>query len=365
MRILFFTQNIAPFRIDWINEISKYCDIEVVHLNEYDPTFNKKMLEEIQVNVNVKVTDISITFGKIKVYDLHKVDLDKYDILLLDGYGFIGQLFLLLELRRRKKQCIMSIDGGFIKDRENIIAKKIKNIIFSMPNAFLSTSKDTDDFIHHYSKSASIYRHYFSSIHSNDIITVQERMNLHNKYKLDFGFENKVVIVLVGRFIYIKGFDIIINSLDYFSDNYLFIFIGGQLPKEYIENITDENKHKVKFFDVMNREQLKKYYIASDIFCMPTRGDVWGLVVGEAMACGLPIIASRRCNAAAAMIKKENGIIIDTENPTDYANAIMRLANDPDKIVSMSSENLKKIYKYTIDVSTLNDIESFNNYITR
>ena len=46
------------------------------------------------------------------------------------------------------------------------------------------------------------------------------------------------------------------------------------------------------------KEELKRFYMASDVFVHPTSYDVWGLVVNEAMAAGLPTVVSRPFVAA-------------------------------------------------------------------
>ena len=59
------------------------------------------------------------------------------------------------------------------------------------------------------------------------------------------------------------------------------------------------NVHLVGF---MNQTELPLYYSASDILVLPSDYETWGLVVNEAMACGLPCIVSNNCGCAADMI---------------------------------------------------------------
>lgn len=55
--------------------------------------------------------------------------------------------------------------------------------------------------------------------------------------------------------------------------------------------------------------------MAADIFVHPTREDIWGLVVNEAMAKGLPVITTDRCVAGLELIKNESvGRIVPVEN---------------------------------------------------
>ena len=51
------------------------------------------------------------------------------------------------------------------------------------------------------------------------------------------------------------------------------------------------------------REQLPAYYALADVFVFPTHTDPWGLVVNEAMACGLPVISSDAAGCAADLVE--------------------------------------------------------------
>ena len=54
--------------------------------------------------------------------------------------------------------------------------------------------------------------------------------------------------------------------------------------------------------------------MASDLFVLPTREDIWGLVINEAMSFGLPIITTRKCIAGTELITDgENGYLLEAD----------------------------------------------------
>ncbi|RYG53671.1 glycosyltransferase [bacterium] len=59
------------------------------------------------------------------------------------------------------------------------------------------------------------------------------------------------------------------------------------------------------------------FYAASDIFALPTQYEAWGLVIVEAMACGLPVVTSALAGAAVAVESGKTGVLLD--NPDDEA----------------------------------------------
>jgi glycosyltransferase involved in cell wall biosynthesis len=108
------------------------------------------------------------------------------------------------------------------------------------------------------------------------------KKDLRNKYNI---LVNKKVVLFVGRFVTKKGFEKLYSAQD---DNYLIIFIGsGALPK-YMKN-----NNNVLFVKGANQKILADYYKLSDIFVLPSIGEIFTLVMQEAMASGLPIITTK------------------------------------------------------------------------
>ena len=65
----------------------------------------------------------------------------------------------------------------------------------------------------------------------------------------------------------------------------------------------------------MKKPELATYYQAADLFVFPTREDIWGLVINEALSFGLPVITTRKCVAGVEMIKEGvNGSIVSEDN---------------------------------------------------
>src|SRR5699024_11074740 len=124
-------------------------------------------------------------------------------------------------------------------------------------------------------------------------------------------------VITVGQFIYRKGFDILLAAWKDLDKKYQLIILGGgELEGEYRRYIERCSYQNVFVLGFMPKEDLFKYYEASDVFVLPTREDIWGLVVNEAMACGLPVITTEKCIAGMEYIDNGvNGFIVPTENP--------------------------------------------------
>ena len=73
------------------------------------------------------------------------------------------------------------------------------------------------------------------------------------------------------------------------------------------------------------QRNIEKYFGASDIFVFPTKYDAFGNACLEAMACGLPVIASQTCGASELIRDGENGFIISADAPEGLADRIAAL----------------------------------------
>ncbi|MEO8102762.1 MAG: glycosyltransferase family 4 protein [Betaproteobacteria bacterium] len=76
-------------------------------------------------------------------------------------------------------------------------------------------------------------------------------------------------------------------------------------------------------------KDVRPYYGASDVFLMPTLYEPFGLVFGEAMACGLPAITSPQAGAADWIRSGENGFVVDPLDIAALAGAVERALADP------------------------------------
>jgi glycosyltransferase involved in cell wall biosynthesis len=75
---------------------------------------------------------------------------------------------------------------------------------------------------------------------------------------------------------------------------------------------------------------IERAYAAADVFVFPTRYDAFGMVVTEAMACGLPVVTSRQAGAAEIITDGVDGILVpDPADCAAWTHAIAALAADP------------------------------------
>lgn len=362
MKIVFCTQNLAPFRMKWMDELAKYSDVIIYHLNQYEIGLNRKYISYYPQRAIVNCKKRKFLWGLEGYFEKDIID-ENADVYLLDGYGFWGQQHLIFTLWRKKIPFIISCDGGFINTNESTIKKQIKRFFLSKANAYFSTSKETDKFIEYYGGKGIKYRHFFSNITKEYV--ENEPPSIEKKYRLrkELHIDSKFIIVSVGKFEQGKGFDLLLKALEDEECIASAYFIGGSNIEIYEEFINDKNRHKIHFIDFCNPQMLKKYYMAADLAIFPTRYDIWGLVVSEAMANGIPVVTTDHCLAGVAMLEKNE--IIPVEDTKAIGKQIIKFINMEEKEKwEIGMRNIRKVVPYLIENATRSDIvylEKFSN----
>lgn len=85
---------------------------------------------------------------------------------------------------------------------------------------------------------------------------------------------------------------------------------------------------KVKFFGAVPHEELRKYYGLADVFCLPSQNEGMSNTVLEALAAGLPIVATVTGGTEELIRDGENGLFVAQQSPEDLAGKLGKLLSD-------------------------------------
>jgi len=114
-------------------------------------------------------------------------------------------------------------------------------------------------------------------------------------------------------------------------------FFGGSLPTPYVQSLHKDVPSNVTFVGYEHGETLAQRFRASDIFCLPAvYEDPFPLVTLEAMASGLPVVASRVGGIPEAFADG-GGELIAPNDPQLLANTLRQLAEDPARRHTLST----------------------------
>lgn len=156
-------------------------------------------------------------------------------------------------------------------------------------------------------------------------------------------------ILFCGYLLKLKGIANLIEALKDIKLDYILDVIGSGEEETNLKNLTKEYnlEKKIIFHGYKNREQLPEFYKNADIFIFPSLNDAFGLVLVEALAARLPIIASKYAGGARdTVVENENGYIVDPENTDIFREKIETLLKDGNlrKIMGEKSFSLSEIF---------------------
>lgn len=352
-----------PYRIDFFNELGKLCDLTVV-FGIKNKGFNETWMTAKSTHFNsmfLKSNKIELSVSKFQV--LKMFNKKKYDLFVVDGYSDFAGMYIIEALRIKRIPFILNSDGSFIKEG-NFFSSIIKRHFITSASYWNCSGEYTKKTLIHYGAAADKISTYpLSSIFENDLLSNPISIKEKQVLKKELGISQTKIAIAVGRFIYSKGFDNLIKAWEKcnFSNEYGLYIIGeGILKEEYEKVISDLNIKNIKVISFKQSDELIKYYKASDVFVMPTRSDVWGLVINEAMACGLPIISTNKCIAAIELVNDfENGFIVPVDDVEMLTKNLQLLLTDSFMINNMAKKSIEKIKEYTIESMAKYHVELF------
>ncbi len=368
MRVLFMVNIPSPYRVDFFDELGKLCDLTVLYerKNASDREWKSKTaknFKEIYLKgINIKA-DSALCFSIIPY-----LDKSKYDVIVLGGYSTPTGMLALQYMKMRKIPFILNSDGGMVKEDSNIVYR-VKKYFISSAKVWLSTGDECDKYLLHYgAQKENIYRYPFTSISERQILEKPLTEKEKKDYKDRLKIEEEIVILSIGQFIYRKGFDVLLKSLKNINcERRIGVYIvGGNETEEYREIVQTLNLKNVYFIPFQNSDIIELYFKAADLFVFPTREDIWGLVINEAMANALPIITTDRCVAGLELIENEKGgYIIPADNENALSDKINQIISNGECREKMPIYNLEKIKDYTIEQMARAHIYIFQKYMSR
>ena len=108
----------------------------------------------------------------------------------------------------------------------------------------------------------------------------------------------------------------------------------------------DEVHHELR----ANGDQLRNLYARADIFVFPTRWDTFGIAAIEAMAAGLPIIASDLNALPEIVLHGDSGLLVPQDDAAALAHAIDHLGQNPELRRKMGAEG-RRLAEHRFDLS--------------
>lgn len=176
---------------------------------------------------------------------------------------------------------------------------------------------------------------------------------------------NDRVIFAAGRFVKWKGFDILLKACELaLKEEDFTLWLAGDGPeRDNLEAIVRSSPlldQKVKFWGYV--EDVRPFMWSSDLFILPSREpEPFGLVLLEAMACALPVIATS-AGGPLDMVTDKTGWLVPKNDIRSMKNAIIQALKDKD-IRSKGSASKKRASDYDVTAIGNSYIEQYQELV--
>lgn len=362
LKVLAFADFPSPYRVEVFKGLAAYYDLTVVFNKISDANRNPKWFCR---NTGLNSISLLDEDGLTKFHQ-EILNLQKYDLVLAYDYHVKNAIRLELACIRKKVPYIMNLDGGFI--RRNHFRNIMKRILIWKSCACFASGEHAANYFKHFGASPDkIYFHPFTSLHEYDILPEPISDIEKSKYRNKLNLGNKEVVLAVGQFIHRKGFDVLLKSwTKELDEKFLLLIIGGgEEEEQYKSYIDDNNLQSVIIIGYKSREEIFEYYKASSLFVLPTREDIWGLVINEAMAFGVPVISTDMCIGALELIDNGiNGYIVKAEDKQELSLKIAEIMNGNNKL-RLGEECIRRIRDYTYENVISSHINAINTIMKK
>lgn len=350
-RVLFLTNFASPYRVHFFDELAKYMDVTVLYSDRVEDIKhrNAQWFEEGEGHFHpVQLTKVGSVGEENLCLDVISWLKQKFDYIIIGGYSSPTAILAMAWLRLHRIPFYMEVDGGLIR-QEGKLKYFVKKTLVSMANRWLSSGTHTTKYLVHYGADKNMVWEYpFTSLYEGDLLTDVVSREEKAAMRLALGIPEKYMVLAIGQFIHRKGFDVLLKAATSLPKDTGIYIVGGEPTEEYRKLREELGAEKVHFVGFQKKEVLTQYYKAADLFVLPTREDIWGLVINEAMAYGLPVITTDRCVAGLELVEDGvNGYIVPVEDAAALAEK-MKLVLRSD-LQAMGKVSLEKIRAFTLE----------------
>lgn len=358
MKLVVLTEIISPYRIPVFNALALHPDLNlhVIFLAETDPSMRQWRVytEELRFSHEV-LPSWRRRIGKHNFLINTNVNttLDRAipDVILCGGYNYLASWQALRWAKRNDVPFLLWSESTAHDHRNSYsLVENLKQAFVDDCSGFVVPGKSAFDYVSHTTRSENIF--FAPNAVDNELFSVRSQAAKTKAARLrgELALPERFFLY-VGRLVQAKGVGDLLQAYESLAPEIRqevgLVYAGdGQLRAELEADARSIFPGSVHFIGFVDRDELPNYYALADCLVLPTYSDTWGLVVNEAMACGLPIVCSRVAGCAEDLIGS-NGMLTTPGDLSQLSTALRQIAGERDLRATMSAESLRVIRNYT------------------
>jgi glycosyltransferase involved in cell wall biosynthesis len=164
---------------------------------------------------------------------------------------------------------------------------------------------------------------------------VPESTSFRRRYPAAFSSDCPLRVLFLGQINLRKGVGPLLEAVKLLADENVEFWLVG--PTQVSTSSELREHRRVKWFGVVPRIDVDKYYKEADVFILPTLSDGFGLTQLEAQSWKLPVVASRHCGEVVC--DGVNGVILEEVSGQAIADVLLKFLRSPDILSAMSARS--------------------------
>jgi glycosyltransferase involved in cell wall biosynthesis len=354
-KIAILTEIIAPYRIPVFNALAERLDLHVIFLSETDPGLRQWNVYKDEIKFKYEVLPSwRFRLGRHNVLlnrDVRSaLDRISPNVVLCGGYNYLASWTAARWARRHRVPFLLWSESTAFDHRHNYAGVELlKKRFLNLCTSFVVPGISSLNYLTDYgiaperiitapnAVDISLYAELAEAARRNES-GVRARHHLPARYFL-----------YVGRLVKAKGVFDLLEAYTLLKpdarSNIALLFAGdGADHRELQQRASRIHPGTIQFLGFKHREELPEIYAMADVLVFPTHTDPWGLVVNEAMACCLPVIATNVAGCTLDLVQDGwNGFVISPHNAIELATAMAALAEDSDLRQQMGLRSSERI----------------------
>jgi len=361
-RIVVITEIIAPYRIPVFNALASQAgiDLHVIFLAETDPTQRQWEIhtEEIRFSYEVlsgvrrRVRDHTLLLN----WGVEKVLQRAFpDAIVCGGYNYFASWTALRWAERNSVPLHLWVESTAKNFRTGYgWMEWLKTNFVGRSAGFIVPGKAASSYLESYGVPVeemaiahnAVDNSFFereSAVARRDAASMRKTLNLPQRYFL-----------FSGRLVPEKGVFDLLHAYAALSEELkrevALVFVGDGRARSELVRASRSLSGTIVFPGFAQRGELAAYYGLADALVFPTHADAWGMVVNEAMACGLPVICSDAAGCAEDLVEESNGCVFPSRDVVRLTMAMTEVASNVDLRTRMAQSSRRKIARYSPEI---------------
>ena len=360
-RLVVVTEIIAPYRIPVFNALAQREDIDlhVIFLAESDPKLRDWLVYKDEIRFSYQVLpswrrnfaghNLLLNRGLKKA-----LQRAAPDAILCGGYNYLASWQAMRWARRRRVPFILWVESTDrdIRSRNRVI-EFLKRRFIKRCSAFVVPGKSSLQYVMNY---GVLERDVFTAPNAVDTELFAQRAGAvrqqTEKHRQALHLPLRFFL-FVGRMVREKGVFDLLEAYGKLTPELRtlvsLVLVGEGIARDEVTRRAMQiAPGQVRCAGFVHRDQLASYYALAESFIFPSHSDPWGLVVNEAMACGLPVISSDAAGCVADLIEDNwNGRVVRRGDVMQLASAMEELGRDSALRTQMGNHGRERILRYS------------------